>query len=90
MAEREGFPARGGSARLATLVGEAGLRRRTCEMFGGRGEIRTRESFDTLLAFQASALGHYATLPYVKLIAFPPLAEQAHHRFQRNLTVCDG
>src|SRR3989338_3975339 len=31
--------------------------------FGGEGEIRTREGFDPLLAFQASALGHYATSP---------------------------
>ena len=30
---------------------------------GGEGGIRTPESFDTLLAFQASALDHYATSP---------------------------
>ena len=31
--------------------------------FGGEGEIRTPETFSRLLAFQASALGHYATSP---------------------------
>ncbi len=30
---------------------------------GGEGEIRTPETFWGLLAFQASALGHYATSP---------------------------
>lgn len=30
---------------------------------GGNGGIRTLESFYTLLAFQASALDHYATFP---------------------------
>ena len=30
---------------------------------GGEGEIRTPETFSRLLAFQASALGHYATSP---------------------------
>lgn len=30
---------------------------------GGDGGIRTPEGFDTLLAFQASALDHYATSP---------------------------
>lgn len=30
---------------------------------GGEGGIRTPEGFDTLLAFQASALDHYATSP---------------------------
>ena len=34
---------------------------------GGEGEIRTREGFAPLLAFQASALGHYATSPKQKL-----------------------
>lgn len=32
---------------------------------GGEGEIRTPEELSPLLAFQASALGHYATSPDV-------------------------
>ena len=31
---------------------------------GGEGEIRTREACEGLLAFQASALDHYATSPW--------------------------
>lgn len=35
---------------------------------GGSGGIRTPEGFDTLAAFQATALDHYATLPYRRLV----------------------
>lgn len=35
-----------------------------CQIPGGGGEIRTPERLATLRAFQARALGHYATPPY--------------------------
>ena len=35
---------------------------------GGEGEIRTPERLATLRAFQARALGHYATSPFVREI----------------------
>src|SRR3989344_3514199 len=35
--------------------------------FGGRGEIRTRDPVSGMLALQASALDHSATLPALKL-----------------------
>lgn len=37
-------------------------------MWHGEGGIRTREGCYTLLAFQASALGHYATSPLCRII----------------------
>ncbi len=35
------------------------------QITGGEGGIRTPETLAGLLAFQASALGHYATSPHV-------------------------
>ncbi len=40
---------------------------RTYHVSGGERGIRTPESFDTLLAFQASALDHYATSPVIDI-----------------------
>ena len=36
--------------------------------YGGSEEIRTPDKFYPIPAFQASALDHYATLPYVIII----------------------
>ncbi len=42
---------------------EQALPRSGCESNGGEGEIRTPETLADLHAFQACALGHYATPP---------------------------
>ncbi len=52
---------------------------RSAESNGGEGGIRTPEALSRLRAFQARALGHYATSPFLRiLLDYSSLIDRFH------------